>query len=551
VVDESGRPVVGARVWDAWDAPERRETVTNAAGRFQLHGVAEGDLYLFAESPGHALAGGPAHSGRTGVNLVLRPAGAVTMGPPIPPPGVRLDPAQARGAALALLKQAVADSAGASDWAREELLEDYARLDPDAAFAAAGPGDDLRMVYLGAGEGMLAEHFAEAMTLLKKAEPGPERQALLDAAGEYRATNPDLARRCGRAAADALATVRDPEQRVSQAARVISALRGLDDARAAALTQSAYAEAVKLPMMGSMNIYARGQIACVYADTDLDRALALLIPIHPASSGDTSAKAEALKELAVHVARKDLDRGLKLLDGLAKSAPYERDWALADLAVLVAPHDWARAQGLVREMNEPIQRARVAVRLAAVAPPDKAQAAIETAAATLTWQARDGWPDYNPTVAQGMAALAIVARRRGYSGYRELALRAASIAGTSQEDYDTADRQLFEQEQLAQLLAFTAPEVTRLMVQSLLLRSAALPKDDFDISSDLLEIAANVDMQWALQLYQQQRQTPSAAGPPAPAESATTLAEALLQPVAERESHALFMGAWGQAEEGP
>lgn len=57
VIDRQGRPVAAATVSNAGDGHRRVEALTDAAGRFRLRGVPEGDVFLFAEKPGHRFTG--------------------------------------------------------------------------------------------------------------------------------------------------------------------------------------------------------------------------------------------------------------------------------------------------------------------------------------------------------------------------------------------------------------------------------------------------------------------------------------------------------------
>jgi hypothetical protein len=57
VIDRQGQPVVAATVSNSGDGHRRVAAATDAAGRFRLQGVAEGDIFLFAEKSGHRFTG--------------------------------------------------------------------------------------------------------------------------------------------------------------------------------------------------------------------------------------------------------------------------------------------------------------------------------------------------------------------------------------------------------------------------------------------------------------------------------------------------------------
>ncbi len=71
VVDRQGHPLSGAAVLQSGDGPRRSRTETDALGRFQIGGVADGPACLFAEKPGFRFGGTLIGAGDNAVDLVL------------------------------------------------------------------------------------------------------------------------------------------------------------------------------------------------------------------------------------------------------------------------------------------------------------------------------------------------------------------------------------------------------------------------------------------------------------------------------------------------
>ncbi len=57
VLDRDGHPIEGVMVFHVGDAPKKIVQQTNRAGKFQLPGVPEGRVFLFAEKPGYRITG--------------------------------------------------------------------------------------------------------------------------------------------------------------------------------------------------------------------------------------------------------------------------------------------------------------------------------------------------------------------------------------------------------------------------------------------------------------------------------------------------------------
>jgi hypothetical protein len=103
VRDRAGEPIVGARVMQAGDGPQRTETRTDEQGRFRLGGFRQGDVFVVASATGFRFGGQVVDAKRTRADVVLTridelPARSLKMLPPV------LPVEQERQLALELLK---------------------------------------------------------------------------------------------------------------------------------------------------------------------------------------------------------------------------------------------------------------------------------------------------------------------------------------------------------------------------------------------------------------------------------------------------------------
>ncbi|HKI18949.1 MAG TPA: carboxypeptidase-like regulatory domain-containing protein, partial [Isosphaeraceae bacterium] len=71
VVDRQGRALAGVTVLQSGDGPRRSRALTDALGRFQIGGVADGPAFLFAEKPEFRFGGSLIGAGNKAVELVL------------------------------------------------------------------------------------------------------------------------------------------------------------------------------------------------------------------------------------------------------------------------------------------------------------------------------------------------------------------------------------------------------------------------------------------------------------------------------------------------
>jgi protocatechuate 3,4-dioxygenase beta subunit len=180
VVDRQGRPVAGALVRQSGDGPLPTETATAPDGRFQLEGVLEGPVLVFAEKAGYRFGFQPTDDGSKLVEVVLGrtsepPAVAYHTLPPALP--AEEEKALARRLILPCVERILDHG---KDFERFRFFRDAAAIDPLAMlerleslrFAIA----DLRKVaQVNLAEALAREHLDEATALLEASDAADAR----------------------------------------------------------------------------------------------------------------------------------------------------------------------------------------------------------------------------------------------------------------------------------------------------------------------------------------------------------------------------------------
>jgi hypothetical protein len=109
VVDTDGKPISGVRVFNSGDAPDVVSTLSQNNGRFQLNGLQDGPVYVFAEHAKYRMAGTYTSDPSTKISLTLIPLSE----PPAPRPALDLP-------ALDAIRQQHADHL--AEWITEKKL---------------------------------------------------------------------------------------------------------------------------------------------------------------------------------------------------------------------------------------------------------------------------------------------------------------------------------------------------------------------------------------------------------------------------------------------
>jgi hypothetical protein len=154
VVDDEGRPVAGASVFNSGDAPLPVSATTDAEGRFRLEDLQVGTVYVFAQKAGYRFAGLRTRTG-SDVTVTLRGAGEAPAGAK-PAAGVSRD--EQLQLARRLVDQVWNLPPGHRNQVLQRTLEALARIDPEQALrrsAEAGGRHDKQV------RAVVAEKVAE------------------------------------------------------------------------------------------------------------------------------------------------------------------------------------------------------------------------------------------------------------------------------------------------------------------------------------------------------------------------------------------------------
>ncbi|MBN1908314.1 MAG: carboxypeptidase regulatory-like domain-containing protein, partial [Pirellulales bacterium] len=128
VLDSSGKPLAGARVFNVGDGAEPLETVSDTAGAFRLTGFRKGTVYVFAEKDGYRFAGARTFSGATDA-VVTMPRNEESM-PKRPAPAAAND---AEAKLKATRKLLTLLSAATDKNVKQQALRQLAALDAKQA----------------------------------------------------------------------------------------------------------------------------------------------------------------------------------------------------------------------------------------------------------------------------------------------------------------------------------------------------------------------------------------------------------------------------------
>lgn len=542
VVGEGGEPVAGATVLDAWDAPRKLTTATDEDGRFRLEGLAEGSVWLLAESPEHSLSGVRAQTGDENVRIVLKPEQPATMGQPPVRPQPTMPLAEAKELAKKLLAEVLEQTRWAQSRDRARLLTALAKLDPEAAYqAAADGGDDACPIDFVVGCGLLTEDFDKAVTLMRQGEEA--RRVVLELLQRARGLaegNPQLAVRCLDEAVQTAFEVNRDGDRMAYQAQAAYRLTQLNDSRGVELLREIAAAAEKSLGTTGREAYNRGVIAQSLCEQDVEAALALIDPLV-----DLDAQDRHLANIARHVAKNDPDRALEILASVTSERYRER--AVCRVVPLLPAEHLDRALELIRGISEHMYRARALTRLSQVAPADQVPALIGEATDALVQElGRYGYAGGGrEDVAKALASVACVARRLGYQQYESIALKAASFHGRRQGGYVDTGLNIWHDLELAQVLAFTVPEVARQIIESALAAYGGLDEVHPRAGSRLGAAAVEADVRWALELMAQMCADDIEQPDLRRASALAAVVSRLVESPQEREDELLTSDSWG------
>jgi RNA polymerase sigma factor (sigma-70 family) len=358
VVDSTGRPVAGVRVFNSGDGPEPVSTSSDADGRFRLGGLHDGLVYVFAEKAGCRFTGMPVQAG---AQVTLR---LLTSSEPVPPWGDRragrLKPEEERQLARRLLQELWELPPERREALEAAVLPALARLDPAEALrqSAASGGRQDHLVRAAIARQAAGKDVDDALAVLVPAPPEPAWLTLRELANRYAAADPARALRFTEEAVVRARALDQPARCVALADAGELLRRLGKSAQGRAVVEEAAVHAEKLGTEGVQEL-ARARIAAALAPFDRPRAERLLGPLAnakaidryrsdvAAAAGDAAgvSTGRGKLRLAYRRAADNPDEAVRIAESI-REVP-DRVEALGWVAVALAPSDRKRAWQLI------------------------------------------------------------------------------------------------------------------------------------------------------------------------------------------------------------
>ncbi|MEN6548018.1 MAG: carboxypeptidase regulatory-like domain-containing protein, partial [Armatimonadia bacterium] len=359
VVDAAGKPVRGAKVYNTCDAPTPISVLTDEQGAFRLQGLVAGEACAFVQAPGCRFAAVAAPTGTTNMKITPQPLGPVTLGKPVRLRDRTPPPDKGHPMAEAMLVEALRQSANGD--VRGELLVALGKINPQAAYDAAGHGkDSLTRLNFEVGMAALPDDFDEGLAQMKQSwDMRYVATGVLKVARSHVNTDPALVRRCLEALEGLNPAIATADWRLLITAQTASLRNELEAGSGDALLRQAGQEALKLGV-ADWTGYARGVVAENLAAIDLPAALALIEPLT-----DEYEHTRHLTNAARRVASKDPDKALEVVNNIPESS---RGGALAAILAYFPPDRFDRAHKLASGIDTSFQRGLALIRLCRIAP---------------------------------------------------------------------------------------------------------------------------------------------------------------------------------------
>jgi protocatechuate 3,4-dioxygenase beta subunit len=502
IVDSSGKPVAGARVFNTGDGPQTVSVASDSAGRFHLAGLHGGPVYVFVDQPGYRFTAARASAGATGVTVTLlrkdQPAPRFS-GPPLK--------------ALLEDQRKLAHELLETVWAQcdhaklQTAVVTMCRIDPELArkwsaeaagrYDAAIRGSMLSQI----ADEDLDEAFAQIHTQRQWVASLRPFKSLAE---RYAKSDPDKAMRCAEEMVVRARAMDQPARTtgVAQAGQLVARLGNAASGRT--LIEEA---AAMIPHLGPQrNFEARGAVAQALAAYDVKRAVALMpSKLAPRGSDQQSQQAsyeqmQAVTNLAAAICVAHPDEAGRLV---AKLEPWFADRAKIRMACRMAtarPDDamtlldgvGASQPGLYGSENWEHKAAAFGWVAGAIAPRDKARACalVDRALAGLS-APRD--PRFGPVYGNGLGAieagtLVLQAARIGHPDMRAVVGRALAARLCASQSYSPVQSAECNA-QLAALLAMADPATARDVLQWLEPQSAQLAHPRFTGNCDCWVLA--------------------------------------------------------------
>jgi hypothetical protein len=330
VVDSSGKPVGGVRVFNWGDGPEPIECKSEASGHYLLKGFHSGPVFIFAEKKGYRFTRLRTTADTTGAAVTI-----LRLDEPVPP----FQPAQLSS---------------------EEQREVARTL--------------LEKLWAGGGKG----RSSTAISIMTRIDPDQARQWSKQLGGKYdRMIRRILAEKIAETDVDeAIGMIgQDDQSGYSVLKKLADRFASSDPAKARRLIEEAAIRARAMDQPGKMASLAEiGALMLRLGDEDAGRKIVDEAADLAAKSAGSDANGYACSKVAAAVAAYDIDRALEIVDKLGQSRYH--DSGRANVAVAGGLRNLDQALKILKDMdNRYADRARIrlAYRLASTRPEDAAQ----------------------------------------------------------------------------------------------------------------------------------------------------------------------------------
>jgi protocatechuate 3,4-dioxygenase beta subunit len=341
VLDGSGRPIAGARVFNSGDAPKLLSTKSDAAGQYRLEGFRIGPVYVFAEKDGYRFTHVRtiAKTKRVKISL-LRNNAPIS---PWKPQHAPMPFAQQQKIVRGLLDKLWPLTANSH---KRWPIEAMARIDAEKALKWSA---QMGGKYDGSVRRMVAERGAEidAEEVIAMLAGGADREnysTFMSLASRYASSDREKSLRFAEEAILRGRKFDQPERSwaMAGAGALLTRLGSIEPGRM--LIEEAARAAGKLATDGRQTYY-RGLVAAALAPHDLPRAMGLVEPVTEGYE-----RQRALAAIAKAIALRDLDKALAIIARLETNSTLP-DNARLQIAYELAPTRADDALRVVELMN--------------------------------------------------------------------------------------------------------------------------------------------------------------------------------------------------------
>ncbi len=482
VTDASGKPIPGVTVFNQGDAPARLATSTDSAGHFQLSGLYDGPVFLFAEKAGFRFTVVRVLPGSADARIPMRAAGEAA--PAVEQP-VRLKDHVAAEQKLLwhVLDKSLELSETATGGYKRLMYENLVRADQVKAkkwmddqrargtIEAKDSPRYVRTLRIGQAERLAASDADEAMTLLAELDPDPAFRVLLKMGARFEKTDP---RRGLRFVEEAVVRARllDAMDRAWALARAGDLVVRLGrKAAGMRLLAEAAGLAEEFGASGRQGA-VRAWVARDMALYDRARARALLRPLAATESYN-----HWLSIIAARLARTDARAALALVGEMKEDRSTVRDVTRLQIARQATVHDPAEGARLAEAIADVRYRTEALVHVAVVvASRDRKLAwALIDKALDLYLANAEAFRSWRNYVGRSTFA-AWTAGQAQIVGYPDLASAVARTLACrpSLQDAHSPAHALETQVRMAKVLALVDPVVARQMLEAVIPQQALL-----------------------------------------------------------------------------